>query len=439
MKRISQLMQPPYPIGSLRARAVEVRRRFAWLLPGATPAKLANLAVAGAQFALKHEVMRAWPVVVKIDISPLCNLHCTVCVHARPSESSSEELKGQSFSSNARMTVGQFQRITDEIAGKTMAVSLYYIGDPLMHPSLDEMCGIARDARLNSHISTNFSFKLSDARIASIVTSGLTHLTVCVDGLTQESYGRTRVGGRIALVLENLERIMRCRTDLGRSYPRVEVQYLKYQHNVGELGEAYRRFGALGVDQFTEMWGDLHNYTDMSPGQYEVVAPKLTRPIPQCLWPYFTLQIKYDGDVVPCVNYRMGPQYSDVGERRVLGNVFETNVWAVWNSPKYQALRRLVSRPDRVGQEPGLAKTFCDGCPQIYVTHIERNLRRANEHRWEDLYEMDDRRRVVRIADGRKPAAADNESRAVPVGAGIDVYARSSELDRARGLLDHSG
>lgn len=404
MKRISQLMQPPYSIGSLNARLVEIRRRLAWVLPDSTPAKLANLAVASAQFALGHEVMRAWPVVVKIDISPLCNLRCTVCVHARPSENSSDELKGQSFSSTARMTVGQFQRITDEIAGKTMAVSLYYVGDPLMHPDLDEMCRIARDARLNSHISTNFSFTLSDARIASIVTSGLTHLTVCVDGLTQESYGRTRVGGRIALVLDNLERVVRCRRELGRSYPRVEVQYLKYQHNVGELAAAWRRFADLGVDQFTEMWGDLHNYTDLSPGRYEVVAPKPDRRIPQCLWPYFTLQIKYDGDVVPCVNYRMGPQYSSVGERRVLGNVFATSVWSVWNSPEYQALRRFVSRPKRVEQEPGLGETFCEGCPQIYVTRIERNLRRANAHRWEDLYEMANRRRVVRIADRTLPA-----------------------------------
>lgn len=396
MKRLSQFMQPPYPQGSLRGRAMDVRRRWSWLLPNLTPAKLANLMLAGAQFALKHESMRAWPVIVKIDISPLCNLHCTVCVHARPSDNSTDELKGQTFTPGTRMTVAQFQRIVDEIAGRTMAVSLYYIGDPLVHPDLDAMCGIARDAGLNSHVSTNFSFNLSDARIDSLVRSGLTHLTVCVDGLTQESYGRTRVGGKIALVLDNLERVMQCRKKLGREFPQVEVQYLKYQHNVAELAEASERFIALGVDQFTEMWGDLHNYTDMSPGQYEVVAPKAEKAIPQCLWPHFALQIKYDGDVVPCVNYRMGPQYSNVGERRVIGNVFQTSVWDVWNSARYKALRRIVSNPTRVDSEPALAQTFCDGCPQICDTHVEQNLRRGNEYRWEDLYQMDDRKRVAR-------------------------------------------
>lgn len=399
MKRLSQFMQPPYPQGSLRGRVVDMQRRWGWLLPGLTPRKLTNLMLAGTQFALKHESMRAWPVIVKIDISPLCNLHCTVCVHARPSESSTEELKGQTYIPGTKMSVAQFQRIVDEIAGKTLAVSLYYIGDPLVHPDLDAMCGIARDAGLNSHVSTNFSFNLSDARITSIVMSGLTHLTVCVDGLTQENYERTRVGGRIAVVLDNLERIMKCRKSLGRVYPQVEVQYLKYQHNVDEVAEACDRFVALGVDQFTELWGDLHNYTDMSPGQFEVVGPKEDRLLPQCLWPHFALQIKYDGDVVPCVNYRMGPQYSNVGERRVLGNVFQTSVWDVWNSSRYKALRRIVSKPKRVNGEPSLAETFCDGCPQIFDTHLEKNLRRGNEYRWEDLYEMDDRKRVVRVAD----------------------------------------
>jgi MoaA/NifB/PqqE/SkfB family radical SAM enzyme len=398
MKKIYQSMQPPFKEGSLGERMSNLHRRWGWLIPGLTMRKLANLCLAGFQFLCKNEVMRAWPVIAKIDISPLCNLRCTVCVHALPSENSPAELKGQTFNANAKMTLENFQRVVNELAGKTMALSLYYAGDPLVHPDLDEMCRRSRRAGLNTHISTNFSFKLSDARIASLVESGLTNLTVCVDGLTQENYERTRVGGNIALVLHNLERVVQHRNSLGRKYPRVGVQYLKYQHNLCELEEARQRFNALGIDQFTEMWGDLNNYTDESPGQYEVVGPKQNQLIPQCLWPHFSLQIKHDGDVVPCVNYRMGPQNSTVGERRILGNVFQHSIWRVWNSPQYRALRRTVSNPQRVNKEPALACTFCEGCPQIFNTGIEQNLRRGNEHRWEDLYTIDDRQQVIRIA-----------------------------------------
>ncbi len=382
---------------SLRAFR-NIRRRQGWLLENVTPRKLLNLFIAGMQFVLKREVMRAWPVIVKVDISPLCNLQCTVCVHAHPASNGSEALKGQHFKADQKMSLAQFKRITDEVSGKSMAISLYYLGDPLVHPDLDAMCRMAWDAKLNSHVSTNFSFNLSDERIRSIVQSGLTHLTVCVDGLSQEKYERTRVGGRLPVVLDNLERLMQCRRQFKQKYPKVEVQYIKFQHNVDELEGALQYFSELGVDQVTDYWGELHNYTDLNPGQYQVFQPKKRKRLPQCLWPHFSIQLKYNGEVIPCCNYRQGLQYNPKADSRVVGNVFTSSLWSVWNSPAYQSLRRFVSNPERVAAEPGLSKTFCDGCPSLFDTNFQSKIFIGSQHRWEDRYQMDDRKRVTRKA-----------------------------------------
>jgi MoaA/NifB/PqqE/SkfB family radical SAM enzyme len=219
-----------------------VRRRHEWFTENSSPRQVANAFVALGQFALKKEIVRAWPVLVKVDISPLCNLRCTYCVHARASHEdrsvAGELLQLQSFKAEQKMSVAQFASIVDEIRGKSMAVSLYYLGDPLVHPQLDEICRLSAGAGLNSHISTNFSFRLSDERIATLVTSGLTHLTACVDGMTQESYERTRVGGRLDVVLDNLRRVLEVRRVLGTRRPKVEVQFIKFRHNLGELEEA---------------------------------------------------------------------------------------------------------------------------------------------------------------------------------------------------------
>src|SRR4051812_1228198 len=128
-----------------------VRRRRTWFLDGVSPGQLANLGVAGAQFAAPAERMRAWPVLVKVDISPLGNLRCTYCVHATPGENSDPALGRQVFRRSQQMTAAQFGRIADQIAGRTMAVALYYLGDPLMHPELNAICAIAADRGLNSH------------------------------------------------------------------------------------------------------------------------------------------------------------------------------------------------------------------------------------------------------------------------------------------------
>jgi MoaA/NifB/PqqE/SkfB family radical SAM enzyme len=218
--------------------------------------------------------------------------------------------------------------------------------------------------------------------------------------MSQEKYERTRVGGRLDVVLTNLERILAIRRDLQRGLPRVEVQFIKYQHNADELDDAAAWCEERGVDQFTSYWGHLHNYTDLSPGNYEVLAPKINRRVPQCTWPYFSMQIKYDGDVIPCCYYRHGEQYSGVAsDSRVVGNVFESSIWEIWNSPEYRALRRLVARPELAREEPELNETFCDGCPTIFETDAASHVLRGQTVVWEDFY-LRDARGIVRRRDG---------------------------------------
>lgn len=390
MRRLTQ----NWKSGHLINMASNIWRRQGWFTENATLPQMTNLFVAGTQFLLKQQKMRAWPALVKIDISPLCNIRCTYCVHANPNDSPS--LAAQSFKARDKMSLEQFAAITHEISGKSMAVSLYYLGDSLVHPQLDEMCGVARAARLNVHISTNFSFNLSDERLHSLVNSGLTHLTVCVDSLQQERYERTRVGGRIAVVLDNLARLLEIRRSLGQVYPKVEVQFIKFQHNLDELEAAATWCEAQGVDQFTDYWGNLHNYVDTAPDNVEVYEPHPNRLLPQCTWPHFAMQIKYNGDVIPCCYYREAEQYRPDGDSRIVGNVFEQSVWDVWNSVHYRQLRQMVANPQSHATDPAYADTFCQGCPTIFETDVKQKRVTGEQRQWEDLYMHNDKNVVVR-------------------------------------------
>jgi MoaA/NifB/PqqE/SkfB family radical SAM enzyme len=296
------------------------------------------------------------------------------------------------------MSVEQFRRIVEQIRGRATAVSLYYIGDPLVHPDLDEMCRIAYDAGLNVHISTNFSFALTDARIRRIVESGLTHLSVCVDGLTQAKYQMTRVGGRIDRVLDNLKRVCKVRDELRRTYPKVEVQYIKFQHNVDELEAARKLVKSFGVDQVTDFWGALNNYTDGDPDVVTVNAPRKNDRLPQCFWPHSSMVVKYNGDVIPCCNYRIGQQYTHEDDPRILGNIFETSIEEVWNNRQFRDARRLVSNPELVNKEPGLKEHFCYGCPVIFETTEPDICRNSSKFKHEDLYDIGPDGRPVRKA-----------------------------------------
>ena len=371
---------------NIKDAVLNARRRQGWVVENTDGGKATNLAVAGAHYVAASERVGAWPSIVKIDISPLCNLRCTVCVHAAPN--GNPELEKQSFRAAQRMSLEQYSKIIDEIAGRTSAVSLYYLGDPLMHPDLDEMAALARASGLNVHVSTNFSFDLDEKRLDRLAASGVTHFTVCVDGLTQEAYGRTRVGGQIGTVLRNLRGLLRARTAAGSQYPRVEVQYLKYHHNLGELEGARMLFQSLGVDHVTEYWGSLHNYTDLDPERAVVGAPKATGALPRCYWPWVSMVIKWNGDVIPCCNHRLSAQHADGGDSRVLGNVFDSGVLAVWNAPDYRAVRRIAKDPTRAEAAGEATGSFCYGCPLLFETDREDRARSARDWSYEELWDV---------------------------------------------------
>nr|WP_245427636.1 radical SAM/SPASM domain-containing protein [Roseiarcus fermentans] len=341
-----------------------------------------NGAAAAASFALRLERLRSWPVLVKIDISPACNLHCTYCVHAAPSDDASDPLSEQSFSKRQRISVSEYESIIRQIAGHSAAVALYYVGDPLMHPELARFCAIAGTAGLNSHVSTNFSLTLSERRLAALVRSGLTNLTVCVDSMRQERYQLTRVGGKISLVLDNLERLLRLRRAAGQTRPHVEVQFIKYQHNADEVDDAAAWCRSRGVDQFTEFWGNLHNYADLDPARCSGGAPREPHLFPHCAWPWFAMQVKFDGNVIPCCYHRVGEQYRRGGDPRHVGNVSQ-GIFEIWNSPAYRRLRRLAIDPGASAEQDS---SFCAGCPTLFAGAASERIMVADRTSWDAAF-----------------------------------------------------
>ena len=364
-----------------------LRRRLGWFLDdNLQPRKLMNLSAALAAYGAGSTRVPAAPPILKMDLSPLCNLKCVACLHAHDVFAGDDpEMARQEFNKSQRMSVQQVRDILEQVKGRTSAVSMYYYGDPIVLRNMDDYSNVIHEMGMNSHVSTNYSVKLSDERIKSIVKSGLTHLTVCVDGISQDTYAITRIGGNIDRVIDNLERTIRFRNELGRTYPKVEVQYIRFQHNVHEYEEAERILNKIGVDQLTTYWGNLHSMSWTAVENYETRAPHKTEFFPNCMWPWVYMLVKYTGEVIPCCNHRVTEQYTKIpGTGRPLGNVFEDGVMGVWNNEKYRQARRLVAKPKRIESESCLEGSFCNDCPKLFET--TKSGRGARTNQLKDLY-----------------------------------------------------
>ena len=76
-----------------------------------------------------------------IEITNACNLNCDFCPkHSRE---------------KIQMTVGEFQRITDQLQGKASFLYFHVMGEPLLHPNLCDFITIANGKGFKTVLTTN--------------------------------------------------------------------------------------------------------------------------------------------------------------------------------------------------------------------------------------------------------------------------------------------
>ena len=131
-------------------------------------------------------------------------------------------------------------------------ILFYNFGEPFLHPQAVDFLRAVRSRRpeVILHTSTN-GLALTREKIEAIASEALLdRIVFSIDGATEESYRRYRVGGKLASVLENLEHLAEAARRQG-SRSRVEIvwQYILFEWNdsAAEIAAARARAAAIGV------------------------------------------------------------------------------------------------------------------------------------------------------------------------------------------------
>ncbi len=153
----------------------------------------------------------------QIDVAGTCNLRCLSCprgnFHPQPAK--------------GFMSPDSFARVLDKIRRDDPfvgAVALYNFGEPLLHPDLPEIIGLARAAGVRTAVSSNLNFRLD---FAPAVAAGPAWFRVSTSGWG-DSYEVTHTGGRWPLFLKNLRRLRDLRAEHAPDMD-VEVFYHIYR------------------------------------------------------------------------------------------------------------------------------------------------------------------------------------------------------------------
>ncbi len=211
---------------------VELRRAF---LDGRLPhpGLCPGCAVLGHGQAtrLRPEVMN----VLHVEPAYLCQLSCPQCLTPRERLS----LQEPPYYMSVPFFDGLLRQLAREGVSSIRLIHFEGRGDPLLHRRLGEMVELARRRFPASVIMAtshgNFSFA------PWMIQSGLDVLRLSVDGASEESYQRYRVGGTLAAPLRLMREIRAAKRRTGKLL-HVEWKYILFEWNDGdaELAEAAR-------------------------------------------------------------------------------------------------------------------------------------------------------------------------------------------------------
>ena len=321
--------------------------------------RLANL----LEMRLRRDYLFTYPPILCLEPGPVCNLHCLCC----PTGDGSSKLDREFLQPDT------FEKIVSNIRVDRIAhVGLYRLGEPLLNPHLNEYIRYFTARRKFTALSANFSARDYDEEyIEALARTGIDEITVCVDGATQETYAKYRIGGSIERVLGNLRRLAAVKQSLRLETPRIVYKMLLNKFNEHEVEAAKRMAAEIGAEFYqphffwtpegeADAWtADCfkEKYKDR-PQTYVVTDDAHTYVDTECRQMWDTLQVNANGDVFPCC-FCFDPEFA-------VGNLTRQHIDEIWNAEPMRAMRRYVTNPNA----PTLIfPNRCNGCPHRFCTY----------------------------------------------------------------------
>ena len=357
-------------VSSLVTRPGRRDKVMRWLRRTAARQSLAarsNRARVKAELAAQAIVLESHPTTLIIDPATSCNLKCPFC----PTGGGYGTLKRQLLSPET------FARITDHLRPELLDEVIFYNwGEPFLNKSIFDFVRFFADHGSYTEISTNFSMKdFSDEFFNRLIDSGLIELKVSIDGASQATYEKYRVGGDFERVLRNVRRLAQLKRQRRKAYPHVTYRMLLNKHNQHDVEHAARLAAECDVDFNPDpgFWcpedeaaewrigagetaGDVSGAGE-SPGPAADPPSGIAgshQPIESyCRQMWDTVVVNADGHVFPCCLIYKTEQN--------VGNLATQTLDEVRNSRKLRELRRFVVDP--AAADPDFAN-HCVGCSE---------------------------------------------------------------------------
>lgn len=317
---------------------------------------------------------------LRLEATSVCQLRCPACPTAT---GRTERALGR-----GRLRFEDFRDLLER-SPEIVHVELSNYGELFLNRDLPRMMEHAQ--RRGVALTADNGANLNDVReevLEALVRHRFRSITCSIDGATQETYARYRVGGDLETVLSNVRAINRFKRKHRSRYPKLTWQFIAFPHARHEIDAARALAATLdmtfvcklpwnGEDEAKETGvdGEGQGGEGGSAGRHEAAPPatrreyrrryglSYKREICRQLWQM--PQINWDGRVLGCCRNFWG----DFG-----GHAFEQGITAAANNERMTYARGML-----LGDNPPRRDVPCSTC-ELYLD-MSRSKRWMS--RWE--------------------------------------------------------
>ena len=255
-----------------------------------------------------------FPPYLQIEPTAVCNFRCVFCYQT------DKTFSRKSSGYTGHMPLDLFKHIIDTAVGDVEFISLASRGEPLLCPDIVPMLAYTRGKFLNLKLNTNAAL-LDERKCHAILQGGVKTLVISADAAEEPLYSSLRVGGKLSVVLSNVERFQKIR----------ETQYRNSEIITRVSGVKYR--DDQDIQSLGSFWGGIVDqvaFVNYNPWEnvYLRVPSDIQEPCSD-LWR--RMFIWWDGRVNVCdVDYK---------STLAVGNIRENTLSALWRGSKYSGYR----------------------------------------------------------------------------------------------------
>ncbi len=251
---------------------------------------------------LENEKMKLRPVEVRLEASTLCQLNCTGCFMRKFDNGTlgSGSLSLEDF--------GNFIRINPYLRHIEFSNS----GEPFLNPDICSILKICHDLQIETTFSNGCNFNMvSEEVLESIVKYGVKHMSISIDGASQEIYSIYRRNGNYDRVIDNIRKLNKLKKEYQTEYPYLQWQFILMTHNECDIKKAKQVAGELGMEiRYKLDWTPGYSPADPDMVMSETGLSVFSRTeilqktgklyLDLCSETFFSPQLNWDGRLLGC-------------------------------------------------------------------------------------------------------------------------------------------